>query len=106
MQNNLPRVEIITAPGAGNPNLRAQRGAFTLFRPEKRRRSERVDRRSLDELIKAIDEKYYFVHFTLPIQKAPELLMKLSFDGITGVTLFPGYDGAAQATLEERYQAR
>lgn len=101
-----PSVEVITAPGAGNPNLRAQQGVFTLFRPETLCGSERVDRRPLDALIKAIDKKYYFVHFTLPISKAPELLEKLSFDGITGATLFPGYDGAAQATLEERYQLR
>lgn len=39
---------------------------------------ELVDRRPLDELIKAMDKKYHFVHFTLPISKAPELLTKLS----------------------------
>ena len=91
------RIELITAPGASNPNLYAQKGVFTLFR------SRVVDRRSMDELIQALPSRYELVHFTLPIEEASELLLLLSHQEITGATVYPGYGGVAKAVLETSY---
>ena len=91
------KIEMVTAPGASNPNLYAQKGLFTLFR------SEQLDRRPMEELIVSLPSKYELVHFTLPIREAPELLLLLSHQEITGATVYPGYAGAAKAVLETRY---
>ena len=96
-QSNRERIELITAPGASNPNLHAQKGLFTLFR------SEGVDRRPLDEMIQSLPSRYELVHFTLPIEEASKLLRLLSHQEITGATIYPGYGGAARAMLETSF---
>ena len=102
-----PRIEIVTAPGAGNPNLYAQRGLFTLMTSEEIAKVDRrpldVDRRPLDEVLKYLTPSYELVHFTLPVGQASKLLSLLSHQGITGATVYPGYYGAAKAVLETRY---
>jgi hypothetical protein len=97
MSSKNHRIETVTAPGAGNPNLYAQKGLFTLFR------SETIDRRPLDELVESLPSKYDLVHFTLPVSDAPKLLNLLSHQEITGATVYPGYGGAAKAVLETRF---
>jgi hypothetical protein len=92
-----PKIEMVTAPGASNPNLYAQKGLFTLFR------SEQLDRRPMEGLIASLPSRYELVHFTLPISEAQELLLLLSHQEITGATVYPGNAGAAKAVLETRY---
>ena len=41
------------------------------------------------------------VHFTLPISEAPELLLLLSHQEITGVTVYPGYGGRQGLSLKQ-----
>jgi hypothetical protein len=43
------------------------------------------------------------IHFTLPIGQAPVLLRLLAKEGVSGVTLFPGYAGVAAGMEEERF---
>jgi len=102
-------VEIITAPAASNPNLRAQEGVFTLFRP----REELVDRRPLEvqlgsymmaeNVLKAneLGQVVTFTEFTLPQSESGKLLWILANSGVSAATLFPGYRGAALAVNEE-----
>ena len=96
-----PLIEIVTAPGAGNPNLHAQKGLFTLVRSDS---VTEIDRRPIDEILQflpaASDLDLY--HFTLPITEAPNLLGALSDYDITGAAVYPGYGGAAKAVFEER----
>lgn len=40
---------------------------------------------------------------TLPEARAPELLQLLAGVGVTAASVFPGYDGALRALIEERY---
>ncbi len=99
----------VTAPRSGNPNLHAQEGLFTLFRPERQPLSEPVDRRPLDQLLQAeevtrkIDspKRPLFYRFTLPIAESGKLLYMLAKDGVDSASLFPGYDGIVK-TLYER----
>jgi len=71
-----PWIETVTAPAAGNPNIYAQKGLFTLFRSE---RLTEIDRRPIDEiLIEAQPSRYELFHFTLPITEAADLLRLLS----------------------------
>ena len=93
----------ITAPAAGNPNLHAQEGVFTLHRPLTAGPNELTDTRPIDELIRERSTVQLLLHFTLPIQQAPTLLRLLAKEGVSGASLFPGFGGAALAVREQRY---
>jgi hypothetical protein len=94
------RVKIITVPSAGNPNLNSQKGLFTIYQP-KLRLGERVDRISLDQAIKPFGVVPVFIHFRLPISEAGKLLRLLFLEGVSGASVFAGYNGAAKAVLEQ-----
>ena len=72
------RVEIVTAPAAGNLNLYAQQGVFSLYRPTTVHPDELVDRRPLDEIVAERPSAQMLLHFTLPIREAPVLLRLLA----------------------------
>jgi hypothetical protein len=97
------RLEVVTAPAAGNPNLYAQQGAFSLYRPPQVEPTERVDRRPLDVVVAERLSAQMLIHFTLPIHQAPVLLRLLAKDGVSGVSLFPGYTGVVTGLLETRF---
>jgi len=97
------RVVVVTAPAAGNPNLFAQQGVFSLYRPERIEPDGTVDRRPLDAIVAERATAQLLMHFTLPISEAPVLLRLLAKDGVSGVTLFPGYAGVVRGMLEERF---
>jgi len=105
---NIP-VSFVTAPAASNPNLRAQQGVFTVWRPQMTdREHQQVDRRPLNELIDECLERdgvelpslSLFYKVTLPLAEAPTLLHLLLRTGVTAARLFPGYEGAAEAVRE------
>jgi hypothetical protein len=96
-----PSIEFVIPPAAGNPNLHAQRGLFTLFRPD---RLADVDRRPIDEIL--LESQLHgdeLLHFTLLVSEASELLRLLSYREITAATVYPGYGGAAKAVFEKRF---
>jgi hypothetical protein len=102
------RFEFVTAPKAGNPNLHAQRGIFTLYRPRTNKQDidpdALADRTSFEEAIKGQrDHAFRLRHFTLPFSECGLLLWLLAKEGVDGARLFPGYDGAAKAVMEEFY---
>ena len=93
----------VTAPRASNPNLHAQEGLFTLYRPVKVTLKDTVDRRPLDELLQnavgadATLNRPLMYRFVLPVTAARKLLYLLAKDGIDRATIFQGYDGVAKA---------
>lgn len=97
------RVVLVTAPAAGNSNLHAQQGVFSLYRPAHIEATEPVDRRPLDVVIAERPSAQMLLHFTLPVAQAPVLLRLLAKEGVSGASLFPGYAGVAKGMLEERY---
>ena len=99
-------VLIVTAPRAGNPNLHAQEGLFTVLRPQRVKLFEPVDRRPLDEILRGTEtfrqRSRIFYEFKLPIEQSPKLLRLLAQEGIHGAALFPGFDGVVKRIEEEQ----
>ncbi len=87
------RIEVVTAPAAGNPNLYAQQGVFSLYRPSVVDPQEPVDRRPLDVIVAERPSAQALLHFTLPIDQSPPLLRLLAKEGVSGTSLFPGTSG-------------
>lgn len=110
----------VTAPRAGNENLHAQEGLFTLVGPTKVDPQAKVDRRPLNETASLQfepepDEAPYepepdeppiepvFYHFTAPQSEAGAILFLLAQEGYTAAKLFPGYGGVVTALQEVNY---
>jgi hypothetical protein len=103
------RITVVTAPMSSNPNLRAQRGVFTLFRNEKVLLGAPTDREPMDCVVRKLSEQHNIynklIESSLPIAESPKLLRLLAREGIDAATLFPGYFGVAKALKENRYWA-
>lgn len=97
-------IEVITASAASIPNLRAQKGVFTVHRPnDPIDLNGTIDRRDLTQLIepfsaatggRKIKDMYFF---TLKRSESAKLLQLLDRCHITPAALFPGYDGVAKS---------
>ena len=101
---------MISAPGAGNENLRAQEGAFTLWRPVVDDWSIPFEpEEGLEDVIGAMpsgDAFYTLLHkFMLAPEHAGLLLYLLNCEGISASSVLPGYAGVAKE-VRELYEAR
>jgi hypothetical protein len=97
----------VTAPHAGNPNLHAQDGLFTVMIDDfKGRLDAPVDRTSFDQLVEAaIAEKSQtnrsaFIRYRLPWTEAPNLVSLLRRNNVDQSTIYPGYGGVVAAIRE------
>jgi hypothetical protein len=106
---NITQLRPVELPRAGNANLHAQAGLFTLGRwsllPPKD--GDKVKFLPVDKLLELIVEDEPFDHpvlykFTLPRSEAGALLMWLSHEPVTGAILFPGLDGVARDVRDRR----
>jgi len=107
------RISLVTAPRAGNPNLHAQDGLFTLCSQESYKPQGRVDRRPITELAlegvvtRAFQDRLpegfmlTFREFTAPARAAGEILWLLAKEGVSAASLFPGYAGVARLLREK-----
>jgi hypothetical protein len=92
------RLEIYRSSGGGNPNLRAQSGLFTLL--------SSVRDVSIEQHLAAWCAQGHAVNdvllmkFTLPHGEVGKLLRLLSYEGVTGASMFPGPDGVVRAMRE------
>ena len=107
-------VRTVTAPAYGNPNLHAQKGLFTLVGPKLFSPNGKVQQYPFEEYI--VDKVKEFknkdkpliplpviMKFTIPIEKSREILRHLAKQFyINAATIFPGFDGAAEALKEQR----
>lgn len=90
-----------------NPNLAAQRGLFTLWRPGDQ--AQLIDRNPLTDMIHGwlqrdcpkAAEDIFFTRIELPATEAPHLLRLLMQSGYNAARLFPGYSGAAKAVKQQ-----
>lgn len=86
-------LRVVTAPGASNTNLRAQKGLFTLLIT----RSPISPATPLEQLVEERTlEKLTLKKLTLPSRAAPLLMKLLALEGVTAATVFPGFDGVVQ----------
>jgi hypothetical protein len=105
-------LQMVTVPAAGNPNLNAQDGLFTLYRkkPNHVDLEAAVERKPLDELITqnfaGQPQATFLYHFTLPVEESPRLLRLLAKEGFNHSRLFPGYDGVVESMKEALYYRR
>jgi hypothetical protein len=99
------RVEVVTAPYADNPNLRAQEGVFTVVATDRPLgREEPADRLDLTSTLATVHDKSgesALVRLSLPANQADALLRLLAKMNISAATLFPGYAGVVTAMHEE-----
>jgi FRG domain len=111
--DSAPTVALVTVPLSGNPNLKAQRGVFTLTIEKDINPEGPVDARPFDEIIGTIKPiglmkvwlehwSHYLFHFTLPAVESPNLMKLLDSVGVNASSLYPGYAGAAEAVRERK----
>jgi hypothetical protein len=95
-------MRIVTAPNASNPNLHAQSGLFTQARGG--------EMLAVDDYVRAVfDENSAHIKVPLPWMRKltlrrtfrKELLRLLSYGGINGSSMFPGYSGVVRRLREE-----
>lgn len=91
-------VAVVEAPGGTSPNLSAQSGLFTasqiLGSPEDGFDSSGLQ--LLPELKQMTEYGAGLIRLTLNLDQAPELLKSCELLGVSGATLFPGYEGIAR----------
>ena len=114
-----PRYSIATidAPYNGNPNLAAQKGTFTIvYRQGKQEPNDPVDKTAVNEAVVKIfedthgvpqqevifsnPEKSLFNKITIPLSQAKKLQRHILAAGYHAGTLFPGFQGCADALIE------
>lgn len=106
----ITEVITVTAPAYGNPNLRAQKGLFTLERIQSFSPEGTVCQDPLDKYVTEVFLKHkignellpIMIAFAIPISASREILRRLSYRFINAGTLYPGFDGAAEALKEQR----
>jgi len=89
------RVALVTAPGATNRNLNAQKGVFTLLEPL----SASVQAAAaLDALADTpgLSQGIGLTKHELPRRCAAGLLKLLEMDGVSAASVFPGFDGVVR----------
>lgn len=91
-----PEPIFLEAPGATNPNLRAQAGLFTALLHSPKLNLED----HLATLSEAERNMFALKRLTLRVAEAPRLLRLLSHEGIDGAAMFPGPDGVVRAMRE------
>lgn len=107
-----PKLVRVTAPYESNPNLRAQRGVFSLVLYEKifGRELPRV-LPTIEELLRewvsrhpaATEQHLMLVKYTLPHSECRRLLHLLSHANVHAGTVYPNYDGAVQSLYEREW---
>jgi|AntAceMinimDraft_16_1070373.scaffolds.fasta_scaffold09096_2 hypothetical protein len=101
--NPLPgSIEFVTAPAAGNENLRAQEGVFTLLVP-KGSEANLIPSMSIEEVIRGMSRSISVIllhRFTLEAKHAWELMGLLRCEGVSASSIWPGYKGIAREIRE------
>ena len=102
-----PEVVTFTAPAATNANLAAQRGWFTLHRPQTKELGAPFQPRPLEEVLNCPDyenpalERPILYKISLRASEAPHALRLLAHQFVNGARLYPGFDGVVKG-LKER----
>lgn len=102
-----PKVELVTAPYTDNPNLRAQRGLFSLVVYENEPPGRLLP--PLDDIVKERSETIpgpMLVKFTLPRSEAARCLRRLAQAGMHGGKIYPSYDGVVDSLFEAANHSR
>lgn len=93
-----------------NSNIHTQKGLFTLKRLQSFSPAGTVCQNPLDKYVTEIFQKHKIGNellpimreLTIPISASRKILRHLSYHFINAATLYPGFDGAAEALKEQR----
>lgn len=91
-------LKAVRVPGSMSPNLFSQGGLFILVNHSGSRGEEFISDVSLESKLPTYTKILKKV--TLPAALAGELLLRCDKFGFSAASMFPGYDGAANAVLE------
>jgi hypothetical protein len=94
-------LHVVRVPGSNNANLAAQAGLFTLLTQKYVRGAPFEGYECLCDYVRSVGSKA-LLKITLPHSEAPKVLDLCERYGITAATLFPDFNGAARATVEEQ----
>lgn len=111
-----PTVDLVDAPYATNPNLRAQRGLFTLVKYNTDAGKDVEELPDLDALVLKHQTERYAGHDTngnwpllrklvLPHAEAGMLLRRLHDANVNSGTIYPNYDGVVRSRSDRQYWA-
>ena len=96
-------LRLVTAPTAGNQNLRAQEGAFTLL-DQVCGPDAPIPRAAVEALVRSLEGNGIvspLLHrFVLPAKDAWMLLYLLAAEGVSASSVWPGYGGVALEVAE------
>jgi hypothetical protein len=103
-------LRVFSAPRATNPNLRAQAGVFTILLGDwlcpLDEYLEKLEAngtfRNMVRPRRPLPPRPWLRRLSVPQACAPRLLRLLSYEGVSGSTMFPGYDGVVRAILERK----
>jgi hypothetical protein len=99
-------LNLFTAPGADNVNLRAQRGLFMLERHRIDDRNAPFTPQSYDTLFRnsfpGAQNLHLITRVTLPCEHSGSVIRFLTAAGISGATVFPGLWGVARELEEQQ----
>ena len=102
------RIVLVRAPWSSNPNLRAQKGLFTLHEqtlmqdaPPDFEPLEKVIQRIFTDDISKLNSPMLY-RLRLDIKESDHLLSLLHNEGIDAASIFPGYAGVTQSIREMR----
>lgn len=118
----------VDLPYAGNPNIAAQKGAFTCFSESEVKPDESVAIRDVEGIVRSLQESLanaidsgkiasdqlslatdyiadspVLVRLTAPACDGAKLLRQLSVFGLKASSIYPGYDGVKRACYERGY---
>jgi hypothetical protein len=95
-------IEFVTAPAAGNENLCAQEGIFTLLVPKKSEANP-IPGTSIKKIVSGLSgsiSEILLHRFTLEAKHAWELMDRLGCEGVSASSVWPGYRGIAREIKE------
>jgi FRG domain len=105
-QSLLGYLKIVKVAGSNNINLAAQAGRFTLLpRLDGYGESDPLGEIALDRFFENSRREAPLKKITLPVTEAKAAMRLCSLYGVSGATLFPDYNGAAKATLDDMRMA-
>ncbi|KXI24615.1 FRG domain-containing protein [Photobacterium sanguinicancri] len=94
-----PNISLVKVPGSTSAHLAAQAGVFTLCR-QSACRNEDFSPTPLEDEFKNVPETP-LLKITLPVTEATELFRLCKLYDITAASLFPSFDGAAKAVMDD-----
>ncbi len=111
---NPPRVSVVEAPQATNPNLAAQAGVFVLDRRAGPKEGFEVTFPRLflehlgggddpERVLRQQGYSHILRKITLPHSEARSLLQLLGLHGVTAASIYPGHKGVVEAMYEKQY---